>query len=170
MLYRPFVMLASEPILLLVTTCLSAVYGVLYVRTYPHLAYQPIVLTVRVTDLLLNHSSLRSIPHHLHRTPQPLHLPNRPHLPQPRNRCLPRRPPQPLFTVQMYHKVRSATLPALLHHSPVLNRTVCFVLLGINWASTLIAGIALVLAPIPFLFFKYGARIRQGSRFAPCTV
>lgn len=97
-------------------------------RTYPHLAYQPIVLTVRVTDLLLNHSSLRSIPHHLHRTPQPLHLPNRPHLPQPRNRCLPRRPPQPLFTVEMYHKVRSATLPALLHHSPVLNRTVCFVL------------------------------------------
>jgi len=32
----------------------------------------------------------------------------------------------------------------------------------------LIALISLVLAPIPFLFFKYGARIRQHSKFAPC--
>ncbi|KAJ3983565.1 MFS polyamine transporter [Lentinula detonsa] len=50
----------------------------------------------------------------------------------------------PLFTVQMYHN------------------------LGINWASTLIALICLLLSPIPFLFFKYGARIRQHSKFAPC--
>jgi len=50
----------------------------------------------------------------------------------------------PLFTVQMYEN------------------------LGINWASTLIALLCLILAPIPFLFFKYGARIRQHSKFAPC--
>ncbi|KIY69283.1 MFS general substrate transporter [Cylindrobasidium torrendii FP15055 ss-10] len=50
----------------------------------------------------------------------------------------------PLFTVQMYHG------------------------LGINWASTLIGLIALVLAPIPFLFYKFGPRIRQNSKFAPC--
>ncbi|KDQ51848.1 hypothetical protein JAAARDRAFT_163244 [Jaapia argillacea MUCL 33604] len=50
----------------------------------------------------------------------------------------------PLFTVQMYHK------------------------LGINWASTLIALIAVVLAPSPFLFYKYGPRIRERSKFAPC--
>ncbi|KAF9070243.1 major facilitator superfamily domain-containing protein [Rhodocollybia butyracea] len=50
----------------------------------------------------------------------------------------------PLFTAQMYHN------------------------LGINWASTLIALICLVLAPIPFLFVKYGARIRERSKFAPC--
>ena len=41
--------------------------------------------------------------------------------------------------------------------------------LGINWATTLVAGIAILLTPSPFLFYKYGARIRTGSKFAPCT-
>ncbi|KAL1938779.1 hypothetical protein VTO73DRAFT_11382 [Trametes versicolor] len=50
----------------------------------------------------------------------------------------------PLFTVQMFHK------------------------LGINWACTLIGFCALLLAPSPFLFYKYGAWIRQKSRFSPC--
>ncbi|KAJ3723760.1 major facilitator superfamily domain-containing protein [Lentinula raphanica] len=50
----------------------------------------------------------------------------------------------PLFTVQMYTN------------------------LGINWASTLVGLIGLVMAPMPFLFYKYGARIRQNSKFAPC--
>ncbi|EIN07969.1 MFS general substrate transporter [Punctularia strigosozonata HHB-11173 SS5] len=49
----------------------------------------------------------------------------------------------PLFTVQMFES------------------------LGIQWACTLIGCVALVLAPSPFFFFKYGARIRQKSRFAP---
>ncbi|KZV67553.1 MFS polyamine transporter [Peniophora sp. CONT] len=49
----------------------------------------------------------------------------------------------PLFTAQMYHGM------------------------GIQWASTLIGVVALVLAPIPFLFYKYGARIRASSKFAP---
>ncbi|KIK54761.1 hypothetical protein GYMLUDRAFT_176754 [Collybiopsis luxurians FD-317 M1] len=50
----------------------------------------------------------------------------------------------PLFTVQMYTN------------------------LGINWASTLVGLIGLVMAPSPFLFYKYGARIRASSKFAPC--
>ncbi|KAF9069463.1 major facilitator superfamily domain-containing protein [Rhodocollybia butyracea] len=50
----------------------------------------------------------------------------------------------PLFTVQMYTK------------------------LGINWASSLVGFVGLLLAPSPFLFYKYGARIRAGSKFAPC--
>ncbi|KAG5652152.1 hypothetical protein H0H81_006136 [Sphagnurus paluster] len=50
----------------------------------------------------------------------------------------------PLFTTQMFHN------------------------LGINWASTLIALIALVLAPSPFFFYRYGPRIRSKSKFAPC--
>jgi MFS transporter, DHA1 family, multidrug resistance protein len=52
----------------------------------------------------------------------------------------------PLFTVQMYTK------------------------LGINWASTLIGLIALVFAPSPFLFYKFGPAIRRRSKFAPCIV
>ncbi|KAF9001067.1 hypothetical protein BDZ89DRAFT_1147003, partial [Hymenopellis radicata] len=50
----------------------------------------------------------------------------------------------PLFTTQMYHA------------------------LGINWASTLFAALGLVLAPMPFLFYKFGRRIRKSSKFAAC--
>lgn len=50
----------------------------------------------------------------------------------------------PLFTVQM------------------------FTTLGVNWACTLIGFIGLLFLPFPFLFYKYGARIRASSRFAPC--
>ncbi|KAJ6536435.1 major facilitator superfamily domain-containing protein [Mycena vulgaris] len=50
----------------------------------------------------------------------------------------------PLFTVQMFSR------------------------LGVNWACTLLGGVRLLLAPSPFLFYKYGARIRENSKFAPC--
>ncbi|KAI9457481.1 MFS polyamine transporter [Lactarius psammicola] len=39
--------------------------------------------------------------------------------------------------------------------------------MGVNWASTLIGGVALFLLPIPFLFYKYGPRIRARSKFSP---
>lgn len=39
--------------------------------------------------------------------------------------------------------------------------------MGIQWASTLLGCIALVLAPIPFIFYKYGAKIRAKSAYAP---
>lgn len=48
----------------------------------------------------------------------------------------------PLFTTQMYEK------------------------LGINWASTLVAFLALACAPLPFLFFRYGENIRLRSKYA----
>lgn len=39
--------------------------------------------------------------------------------------------------------------------------------MGIQWASTLLGCIAVVLAPIPFVFYFYGSKIRQRSKFAP---
>lgn len=48
----------------------------------------------------------------------------------------------PLFTIQMYHR------------------------LGYEWASTLMAFISLACCVIPFLFYIYGARIRQKSKYA----
>ncbi|KIW80330.1 hypothetical protein AYO21_01232 [Fonsecaea monophora] len=48
----------------------------------------------------------------------------------------------PLFGVQMYNK------------------------LGFHWATTLLAFLCLVMAPFPYLFFIYGKRLRQKSRFA----
>ncbi|KAI9364197.1 major facilitator superfamily domain-containing protein [Pilaira anomala] len=48
----------------------------------------------------------------------------------------------PLFIVQMYHRLNN------------------------QWASTLLAFIALAIVPIPFVFYKYGARIRAASKNA----
>jgi len=39
--------------------------------------------------------------------------------------------------------------------------------LGVNWAGTLLGCVALMLVPIPVIFWKYGARIRARSNFAP---
>ncbi|CAK7198398.1 hypothetical protein SEUCBS139899_001059 [Sporothrix eucalyptigena] len=47
----------------------------------------------------------------------------------------------PLFTIQMYEK------------------------LGINWASSLLGFISVALLPLPWLFFKFGPRIRAHSRY-----
>ncbi|KIX96208.1 uncharacterized protein Z520_07986 [Fonsecaea multimorphosa CBS 102226] len=42
-----------------------------------------------------------------------------------------------------------------------------FSALGVGGGGSLIAGVACLLAPIPFIFYKYGERIRRQSRFAP---
>jgi MFS transporter, DHA1 family, multidrug resistance protein len=42
-----------------------------------------------------------------------------------------------------------------------------FSALGVGGGSSLIGGVACLLAPIPFAFYKYGAKIRERSRFAP---
>ncbi|KAI7241156.1 MFS general substrate transporter [Hortaea werneckii] len=51
----------------------------------------------------------------------------------------------PLFGVQMYNT------------------------LGYQWASSLLAFIALAMTPFPILFFKYGKRLRGNSRFAQAS-
>lgn len=38
--------------------------------------------------------------------------------------------------------------------------------LGDQWASTLLAMLTLVMAPFPYLFFRFGKRIRGRSKFA----
>jgi len=42
-----------------------------------------------------------------------------------------------------------------------------FAAMGINWAGTMLGCVAVALVPIPVIFYKYGARIRQKSSFAP---
>ena len=39
--------------------------------------------------------------------------------------------------------------------------------IGVNWAGTLLGCVALLLVPIPVIFYKFGAKIRQRSKFAP---
>jgi hypothetical protein len=43
-----------------------------------------------------------------------------------------------------------------------------FTNLGPNVACSILGGIAILLAPTPFLFYRYGSRIRKHSKFAPC--
>ena len=60
--------------------------------------------------------------------------------------------------------IRSATGAAFL-----LFTTQMFVNLGINWAAMLLGSITLLLAPMPFLFYKYGLWVCSKSSFALCT-
>ena len=45
-----------------------------------------------------------------------------------------------------------------------------FTALGVGGGGSLIGGVAVLLACIPFLFYKYGKQIRIRSRFAPALV
>ncbi|KIW20841.1 hypothetical protein PV08_01419 [Exophiala spinifera] len=51
----------------------------------------------------------------------------------------------PLFAPAMFHKM------------------------GVAWASSLLGFLCLAFMPVPILFYKYGARIRQQSRFKPSS-
>lgn len=41
--------------------------------------------------------------------------------------------------------------------------------MGIQWASTLIGCVAIVMIPVPVLFYVFGRKIREKSRFAPAV-
>ncbi|KAL8292552.1 hypothetical protein RQP46_001164 [Phenoliferia psychrophenolica] len=60
---------------------------------------------------------------------------------------------------QMFRSVFGFALPLLA--GPLINR------LGVMWTAFLVGFFALLLAPIPFVFYKYGKRIRGESKFAP---
>ncbi|CAK5276497.1 unnamed protein product [Mycena citricolor] len=223
-LFRPFTMLAGEPILVLVTLYLSLVYGVMYCR-----------------------KSVRGVPHHLRRPP-PLHdRPGRADVHRDRNRHVARRrgqlpllpalsapdqgvariPPaeerllgamigSPAFVVGAFWLGWTGQYASVPWYVPELGAIVLgmgislifmsflsylvdtylmyaasafaantfmrslvaavfplftvqmFNKLGVHWASTLLGGVGLLLMPSPFLFYKYGARIREKSKFAPC--
>ena len=50
--------------------------------------------------------------------------------------------------------------------APLFTRQM-FTALGVGGGGSLIAGVGCLLAPAPFLFYKYGRPIRERSRFAP---
>jgi hypothetical protein len=39
-------------------------------------------------------------------------------------------------------------------------------IVGYSWASTILGILATIMGLFPFLFYKFGPRIRQGSRYA----
>lgn len=53
--------------------------------------------------------------------------------------------------------------------SLTLSSAACrFTNLGIGWGASTFGFIGLAITPSPFLFYKYGYKLRQMSRFAPC--
>jgi hypothetical protein len=62
----------------------------------------------------------------------------------------------------------SITLSSLLTVSPllVLFTAQMYDRLGYQWATSLLAFIALACCAIPFVFYYWGARIRQRSKYA----
>ncbi|KAI5831965.1 MFS general substrate transporter [Schizophyllum commune Tattone D] len=63
----------------------------------------------------------------------------------------------------------NTTIRSLVAAAFPLFTTQMFTELGVNWAGTLIGLVCLVLVPVPFLFYKYGPRIRTSSGYAPCV-
>jgi MFS transporter, DHA1 family, multidrug resistance protein len=49
---------------------------------------------------------------------------------------------------------------------PLFDRQM-FEAMHVNWAMSLLGFVALALSPVPFLFYKYGPRIRGKSKWAP---
>jgi hypothetical protein len=41
--------------------------------------------------------------------------------------------------------------------------------LGFQWATALVAFVTLALLPFPYIFFRYGKKIRARSRYATAT-
>lgn len=56
---------------------------------------------------------------------------------------------------------------ATLTCTPVADVGIRFEALGVGPAASLIGGVGFLLAPIPFLFHRYGRSIRERSKFAP---
>ncbi|KAL8402031.1 hypothetical protein RB596_008690 [Gaeumannomyces avenae] len=75
----------------------------------------------------------------------------------------------PLFTSRKSSMSMSmpCTLPRMLCANPVLApETEMYKSLGIHWASSVPAFLALACLPFPFLFWKYGASIRAKCKYA----
>lgn len=65
----------------------------------------------------------------------------------------------PLFTVQS----KSQHLLTLFSRHP--DHLLVYEAMGVGWATSLLGFLATAMLPIPFLFFRYGRRIRAQSKY-----
>lgn len=220
-LYRPFKMLAVEPILLLVTLYLSLVYGVLYAlfEALPFIFVETRGFNIGESGLIFIGVGIGTTAGAAAFVPLSRHYPklmkewrgfppaeqrlfgamlggpslvigcfwlgwtgNYPNVPW----IVPALATIPIgasvsmvfisfftYLVDVYLMYTASALAAsTMIRSAVgaafpLFTTQMFQNLGINWACTLIGLLGLLLAPIPFLFYRYGAYIRAKSTFSP---
>ncbi|KAJ6480272.1 MFS polyamine transporter [Mycena sanguinolenta] len=220
-LFRPFKMLASEPILLLITVYLSLVYGVLYALFQAI----PIIFVVK-RGFTISHAGLIFIGVgigsamgallniYLERD-YPKLIENWRGFPPPEKHLRGAMVGGCAFVIGIFWLGWSGQYPSVPWYVPALSTvmlgvSVCMIFvscfsylvetylmysasafaantfcrslvaaafplftvqfftnLGVHWASTILGGVGLLLLPSPFLFYKYGARIRANSKFAP---
>ncbi|KAE9400846.1 MFS general substrate transporter [Gymnopus androsaceus JB14] len=184
-LYRPWKMMASEPILILLTIYMSVVYGILYglFEAFPVIFVETRGFTITQLGLLFIGIGIGSILTTI------MNL----YFAREVNKIIPK-----LYTgmvgsvmlvVSTFWLGWTGNSPSIPWYVPgistifvgmaisaiftsmivyIVDTYLCSTTWAIGWASTVIALISLVLMPIPFLFFKYGAKIRSKSKFAPC--
>ncbi|CAK5271079.1 unnamed protein product [Mycena citricolor] len=221
-LFRPFIMLAGEPILVLVTLYLSLIYGVLYglFETFPLIFIQKRGFTIAQNGLVFIGvgigTSLGAFINYLCSRHYPELIKKWRGFPPAEERLIGAMYGAPLFVVGVFWLGWTGQYPSVPWYVPALSTIFIgigissvfmgflsylvdtylmnaasafaantflrslvaaafplFVVqmlngMGVNWAATLLGGVGLLLAPSPFLFYKYGARIRQRSKFAPC--
>ncbi|KAF9044209.1 MFS polyamine transporter [Panaeolus papilionaceus] len=230
-LFRPFSMLAQEPILVLITIYLSVVYGLLYARKFffpNHSIFQafPVVFIVR-RGMTMGEDGLMFIGVGIGTTLGSLlnvyataHYPELikkwKGFPPPEQRLFGAMIGSPILVVGIFWLGWTGEYASVPWYVPGLSTIVIglgistifmsflsylvdtylmyaasafaantiirsavaaafplfttqmFTKMHVNWACTLIGLVALLFVPSPFLFYKYGARIRTRSKFAPC--
>lgn len=221
-LFRPFKMLAMEPILVLITIYLSIVYGLLYAlfQAFPIIFIQRHGFTISQDGLIFIGvgigTTLGSVINYLTTRHYPALIAKWRGFPPPEQRLIGAMIGSPALVIGIFwlgwtgeYKNVPWYVPALstivvgagislifmsflsylvdtylmYSASAFAANTFCrsavaaafplftvqmFNSLGVNWACTLIGLVALLFLPSPFLFYKYGPRIRENSKFAPC--
>ncbi|KAJ7927029.1 major facilitator superfamily domain-containing protein [Mycena leptocephala] len=221
-LFRPFQMLAGEPILVLVTVYLSLVYGVMYClfEAFPIIFIEKRGFTIAQNGLIFIGvgigTTLGALLDMRNSRRYPQLMKTWRGFPPPEERLLGGMVGGCAFAVGIFWLGWSGQYPSVPWYVPALStifvgmsislifisflsylvdtylahaasafaaNTFCrslvaaafplftvqmFSRLGVNWACTLLGGVGLLLAPSPFLFYKYGVRIRANSEIAPC--
>ncbi|KAJ7674080.1 MFS polyamine transporter [Mycena polygramma] len=222
-LFRPFRMLAGEPILVLVTLYLSLVYGVLYglFEAFPIIFIEKRGFTIGQNGLIFlgvgigtTFGALLNV--YLGRN-YPQLIKHWRGFPPPEERLIGGMVGSFAFVIGIFWLGWTGQYPSIPWYVPglstvVVGMSVCMIFisflsylvetylmysasafaantfirslvaagfplftvqmftnLGVHWASTILGGVGLLLLPSPFLFYKYGARIRANSKFAPCV-
>ncbi|KAJ7347886.1 MFS polyamine transporter [Mycena albidolilacea] len=221
-LFRPFQMLAAEPILVLVTIYLSVIYGVLYglFQAFPIIFIVKRGFTIGQNGLIfigvgIGSTSGAALNIYLQRH-YPVLIKQWRGFPPPEERLIGGMVGGVAFVVGIFWLGWTGQYTSIPWYVPalsaiVLGMSVCMIFisflsylvetylmysasafaantfirslvaaafplftvqfftnLGVNWAATVLGAVGLVLLPSPFLFYKYGARIRANSKFAPC--
>ncbi|KAF8900698.1 MFS polyamine transporter [Gymnopilus junonius] len=221
-LFRPFSMLAQEPILLLVTIYTSIVYGLLYAlfEAFPVIFIEHHGFTVAQTGLIFIGvgigTTIGSFINYLASAHYPELIVKWRGFPPPEDRMYGAMLGSPILVIGIFWLGWTGQYDSIPWYVPAIStifigagislifmsflsylvdtylmysasafaaNTICrsalgaafplftvqmFTNLKVNWASTLIGLIALLFVPCPFLFKKYGPRIRTKSKFAPC--